>query len=358
MEDFSQFPQLTRRQEDILTYIIRAYTENPEPVSSKALVDEQKLGVSSATVRNEMARLEEMGYISAPHTSAGRVPTTMGYRYFVRGLLDKATLSINEQNKIVERLNAAPNALDQWMKQAATLLARTASTASIVTAPSTEQGRFKHLELISIQGRLVLLVLVLQGGIVHQRMLNLMHPLTQEQLSAVANRLNSLCADNSAAQMRIKARQLTELERDVLELAIELLEKSLSPGIQTVYQDGLSDIIRSFPDQHGAQQAARVYEEPAFLDLIVRELPDTSNGSEIQVIIAGDGRYDEVNQLSIILTRYGAKHGLSGALGVYGPTHINYDRAISTVKFVAGQITDKLARLTPSGSPGNEEVNE
>jgi heat-inducible transcriptional repressor len=359
-EQNDALPVLTLRQEDILSRIIRAYTQNPEPVSSKSLVDEQSLAFSSATVRNEMAVLEEMGYITAPHTSAGRIPTALGYRYFVRGLMDKAILPMNEQAIITQKMNATPNAIDQWMRQAASLLARTASTASIVTTPSSEQSRYKHLELISIQGRLALMVLVLQGGLVHQRMLNLAEPIPQDKLSEVANKINALCADLSAPQMRLKVRQLSELERDVVEIIAEIAERS-NQQIQTVYQDGLSDIIKTFPDNEGAQQAVRVYEEPAFLDLIVRDILDPINHSEVQVIIGGDGRYDDLNQLSIVLSRYGEKGRLSGTLGVFGPTNLNYGRAIGTVRYVAGMMTDKLANLTddtPLGNTGNTTNEE
>ncbi len=357
-EPIETLPTLTRRQEELLALIVRVYTENPEPVSSKFLVEQEHVSFSSATVRNEMAHLEELGYVSAPHTSAGRVPTAQGYRYFVRGLLDKATLNDTEQQIIIQKLNAAPNALDHWMKQASTLLARTTNGASLVTAPSAEQSRYKHIEIISIQGRLALMVLVLQGGIVHQRMLNLAEPVPQNRLSEIANRLNLLCADLNAPQMLLRARQLGELEREVLELASEVVARSVTQFTQTVYQDGLSDIIKSFADQDGAHQAVRIYEEPAFLDLIVREVLNPFTNNEVQVVIAGDGRYDELNQLSIVLSRYGDKSGLSGALGVFGPTNLNYNRAISTVRFVAGKITDKLADLMDATPTTTSEENE
>lgn len=357
MDHPEQLPTLTRRQEELLAMIVRAYSENPEPVSSKYLADQPNVTFSSATVRNEMAHLEELGYLTAPHTSAGRIPTTQGFRYFVRGLIERATLGDVEQEIMTQKLNAAPNALDQWMRQAATLLARNSASASIVTSPSVEQSRFKHMELINIQGRLTLMVLVLQGGVVHQRMLNLAEPIPQARLSELANRLNRVCADLNAAQMLVKARQMSELEREVTEIAAEVLQRSGSQPIQTVYQDGLSDIIKNFPDQDAAQQAVRVYEEPAFLDLLVREVLDPDNQQGVQVIIAGDGRYEELNQLSIVISRYGERSGLSGALGVFGPTNLNYGRAISTVRFIASKITDKLADLTERPAP-NSENNE
>jgi heat-inducible transcriptional repressor len=127
-----------------------------------------------------MAVLEEKGYIAAPHTSAGRVPTENGYRYFVKRLLNSGDLNPPNRPASPSGLQESPLATEQWMRLAATLLARTARSAALVTPPISEISRFKHLELISIQGRLVLMVLVLQGGTVHQQMLNLAEPVAAD----------------------------------------------------------------------------------------------------------------------------------------------------------------------------------
>jgi heat-inducible transcriptional repressor len=133
--DDEHLPALTRRQEEILALIVRAYTQSAKPVSSKQLVDDSALDVSSATIRNEMGVLEELGYITMPHTSAGRVPTQSGYRYFVRRLIDEGALESAEQARIQDKLGSLPLATEQWLRQSATLLARTAQTAALVTPP-------------------------------------------------------------------------------------------------------------------------------------------------------------------------------------------------------------------------------
>ncbi len=350
----TQMPELTRRQADILSLIIRVYSENAEPVSSKLLVERHGLNISSATVRNEMARLEEMGFITAPHTSAGRIPTAMGYRYFVRGLLNQPHVPPPAEASLGIRLSQPPSNLEQWLRQAAGVLARSSAAASLVTTLSPEQNRFKHLELIAIQGRLVLLVLVLQGGVVQQRMINLSEPLPQELLSQTADRLNALCANSSAPQLRLKLRTLNELEREIGEFVADLMERASST--HTVYQDGLSELVRAFNDSEGAEQAIRIYEEPTFLDFVVQELQDPSQEAHVQVIIAGDGRFTELDQVSIVISRYGVKGQMSGTLGVFGPTRINYDRAIGVVRYVAGVMTETLADLyNPDSSEQKEE---
>jgi heat-inducible transcriptional repressor len=349
-------PELSRRQEEILALIVRAYNENPEPIGSKYLVDTYKLEFSSATVRNEMAKLEELGYIVAPHTSAGRIPTALGYRYVVRDMLDSSALSLSDQHFIERRFQELPAVLDQWMREAATVLARTAQTASLVTPPLPEKSKFKHLELISIQGRLALLVLVLDGGAVHQRMLNLAEPLAQGILSETADRVNAVARDLNANQIRMKSRQFNELEREVAEIAADLIEKAGNNG-RILYREGLSEIIHSFPDTKGAEQAVRVYEERAMLEMILSEILQPLANDEqrdIQVVIAGDGR-EEVSQLSLVLSRYGLPGQIRGTLGVLGPMNINYGRAISAVRKVSGMMTVLLSDLYDDESKSNQD---
>lgn len=341
-----QLPELTQRQEEILSLIITTYSNTPEPVSSKQLVESHALSISSATVRNEMAYLEEMGYITAPYTSAGRVPTARGYRYFVKQLLNTSKLAKIEEEYITDKFSKLPIAVEQWLKQAATVLSRTVNTASLVTPPLKETNQFKHIELISIQGRLALLVLVLDGGSVHQRMLNLAEPLPQQKLSEAADHINSLCNGLNANQVRMKSIHMPILEREVTELAAELIERASTNQIRTIYRDGLSEILDNFPDNEGAQQVLRVFEKRAFLDMILSEiLSPLLAGEDIQVIIAGDERWSEINQLGMVFSRYGIPGQFSGTLGVLGPTHINYGRAISAVRYVSGVMTDMLVDL-------------
>lgn len=358
--DDTALPELTRRQEEILALIVRAYTNLPEPVSSKHLVETYSLSFSSATIRNEMAVLEEKGYIYAPHTSAGRVPTENGYRYFVKRLLNNSDLSAVDQTRITEKLQGPPLATEQWMRLAATLLARTARSAALVTPPISEISRYKHLELISIQGRLVLMVLVLDGGNVHQQMLTLADAIAQPLLSEIAQRINTLCLGLNANEVRMKSVQLQLLEREMAELVADLMEKADMNQVNFIYGDGLSEVISTFQGGEGAQQAIRVFEERAFLNMILSEVLNNTVSSNVQVVIAGDGRWEELKYLTMILSRYGVPGQISGAVGVVGPTHINYGRAISTVRYVSNLMTDMLANLyerpnLPDGTDSNKE---
>lgn len=354
MSDDRQLPNLTNRQEDILTCIVQAYSEKPEPVGSRYLAANYDLNISSATVRNEMAHLEEMGYIVAPHTSAGRVPTAAGFRYFVRRLLQTRSLTLGEQSHISERVGTLQAGMEQWMRRTATLLARSVQTASIVTPPISQTNSFKHVELISIQGRLALMVLVLNSGSVHQRMLTLAEPVPQVKLGEAAKRVNEACADLGAQQVRLRSINLPMLEREVAELSAELIENADNNRARFIYRDGLSQIMDSFADEEGAQQAIRILEEHTVLNALVNELldrlpPPDGDPVDVQVVIAGDGRYENLSRLSMVLSRYGDPEKMSGAVGVLGPTHINYGRAISTVRYVSNLMTNVLATLYQDG---------
>ncbi|MCA9903258.1 MAG: heat-inducible transcription repressor HrcA [Anaerolineae bacterium] len=354
--DDVQLPELTRRQEAILALIVRAYSESPEPVSSKSLVE--KLDVSSATIRNDMQVLEQLGYVAAPHTSAGRVPTQDGYRYFVRQLLNIVDLDEAEQLLINQKLLSLPLATEQWMRQTATLLARTAQTGALVTPPMAEASRYKHVELISVQGRLVLMVMVLQGGAVHQQMLTLAEPVTQTRLSEVAVLINGLCYDLDADKVRIKGLQTGMLEREIVELIADLMERADKNQLVAVYRDGLSEMLGAFQQNtEGAQQALRVFEERAFLNLILKDLL-APQPNEVKIIIAGNGRWEELSHLTMIISRYGLRGQVSGAIGVLGPTHINYGRAVSTVRYISSVMTDMLADVFDEETPALKSNNE
>lgn len=348
--DDTRLPELTRRQEEILSLIVRSYSQHPDPVSSKTLVEGFNLPYSSATVRNEMSALEEFGYISAPHTSAGRVPTQNGYRYFVKRLISPSTLSVGEQTRISEKLQSAPLATESWMRIVANILARTAQTAALVTPPAADNRLFKHLELISIQGRLILMVLVLHEGAVHQQMLSLAEPLPQARLSEIANRINGLCLNLNANEVRMKSVQLQSVEQEILEMVADLMERAENPRARVIYREGLSEVIGAFGTNEGAQQAIRVFEERSYLNVILDEIlsPLMNN---VQVVIAGEGRWEQLSHLTMVISRYGIPGYISGAVGVVGPTHINYGRAISAVGYVSSLMTDMLATAYETNTP-------
>lgn len=332
---------LTPRQETLLGLLVREYVRTATPVGSRALVEQYGLQMSPATVRNELARLEELGYLTHPHTSAGRVPTDEGYRYFVARLLDDVTLPAEEQRMIAHQFHQARQAYEQWMPLAASVLTHAARSASLVTAPQAVESRYKHLQLIATQGRLVLMILVLRGGLVKQQMLNLVEPLEQQTLSEASDRLNQLCAGLSAAEIEVRVKELPPLEAEVARLVIEVMRHVDSGATGPIYRDGLHVVLEQpeFAETERAHELVRVLEEPSFLEQIIADVLGPEVG-HVRVIIGGEGRWHELRACSMVLVRYGVTGFVTGALGVVGPTRMLYGRAISAVRFVAGLLSD------------------
>ncbi len=340
-------PNLTERQKQILALVIRDYIETAQPVGSQRLVDVYNLTFSSATIRNEMVALTELGYLRQPHTSAGRVPSEEGYRYFVGQLMGNTDLPIPTKRMIVHQFYQAGTDIERWMRLAASVLAHQSQSASVVTAPHSDMPVFKHIELINTRGKQVLMVLVTASGEIRQQMLTLAEPVTQEQLSQVAQHLNSLYQGLNLDNIQAFSSQLEALEQDITKLIIEDIRQSSHILGGEVYRDGLTHVLAEpeFAEVGGARRALRILEErPLLEDLITRTVLSTELGG-VQVLIGGEGTYEELRECSVVLARYGHPGLATGTLGVLGPIRMPYGRTISTVRFVANLLSDLVVDL-------------
>ena len=332
---------ITDRQKTILALIVREYTETTRPVGSKRLIDRYSLSVSSATVRNEMAALTDSGYLRQPYTSAGRIPTEIGYRYFVRRLLGDTELPMAQKRLISHQFHQAPIDMDEWLRLSASILAQHSSVASLVTTPRPEQALFKHLELISIKDYQVLLVLVLQGGEVRQQMLTLSDIWDQPKLATAAAEITTLCAGMDAEDIQLQSEKKSDLLQDISRLVAEMMARADEVWTGEIYRDGLTNVLAQpeFAGSEAARPALRLLEERGFLDeVLAHVLSPNING--VQVMIGGEGGWEELRECSMVLTRYGAPGIAIGALGVLGPTRMAYGRTISTVRYVAGLLSE------------------
>jgi heat-inducible transcriptional repressor len=335
-------PLLTERQKTLLLVIIREYIDGALPIGSKRLVERYHLDLSPATIRHEMAALTEMGYLRQPHTSAGRVPTEEGYRFFVGAMMDQAELPQAVQNTILHQFYQAVPGTDQWMHLAASVLAHQSHVASMVTAPRADVPRFQHVELISTQGRQILMVLVLVGGEVSQQLLNLAEPVLQERLSQTAVRLNSVLGGRTVSEVAALPRRQDLLEQDIMTLILSELRRTSESISGEMYTDGLTNML-SEPDFAGtdsARRALKLLEERTTLqDLLARTTTNSAVGG-LQVLIGGEGGWEEISECSMVLARYGVPGLATGTLGVLGPMRMSYARTIPTVRFVAGLLSD------------------
>ena len=333
---------LTERQKLILALIIRDYIETAQPIGSRYLVENYNLNVSSATVRNDMLALSETGYLRQPHTSAGRIPTEEGYRFFVRQLMGHTELPSTTKRTIVHQFYQAGMDIDRWMRLAASVLAHQSQAASLVTAPRSERSVFKHLELISTRGRQVLMVLVLSGGEVNQQMLTLAEPISQERLSIVAQSFNDLLLGLDNESIAALSDKFDALEQDIIKLILDDLRHTSDMLTGEIYHDGLAHVLTEpeFESTDIARNALRVFEERQLLEDLLTRTVLSNDLSGVQVLIGGEGNWEELRDFSIVLARYGAPGLATGTLGVLGPIRMPYGRTISTVRFVAGLLSD------------------
>jgi len=330
--------ELTPRQQLVLGLVVRDYVTTAQPVGSKTISD-YGLGVSPATVRNEMGRLEELGYLHQPHTSAGRVPTEQGYRYFVERLMRESDLPVAEQRTIRHQFHQVGVDLEQWMRLAASVLARTAQSAAMVTSLKTEQCRMRHLELISLRETMALLILVLEGGIVRQQMLNLEEAMNQDTLTQAANRLNDLCGGASVQRVRACRVMVGRFEQQVLDVVLDSMQRIDNQVDLHLYRDGLINVLHQpeFWVPENARNVVHLFEDRTLLEDLLSEMLEVGG---VQVIIGGEGRWTELKECSLIVSPYGVTGEVQGALGVLGPMRMPYSRAISTVRYVAGLLSD------------------
>lgn len=341
--------KLTPRRQQILKIVITEYTRTAQPISSKELAEKHGLGVSSSTIRNDLAALEKQGLLTHPHTSAGRIPTDAGYRYFVENLLSGAVLPSEDKIEIRNAFGLARQELDQWLRVSTSVLANISQSAAIATAPRAIHTHFKHVELVAIHDTKVLLVLVLQAGTVKQQLLDLDQQLGQSELSKISNELNDLLESETATGIARLMPKLSPFAQQVATLIVELMSSSSGRSERQFYRDGLARMLDEpeFAEGDNVRSIVQVLEERSLFEQVVNEYDvgqygigansaGQDNGDEnLQVIIAGNGRYAELETVSLIVSRYGVVDSATGYLGVVGPLRMSYGRTIGAVRFVA-----------------------
>ncbi len=345
--------ELSKRQKKILNLIVQEYIDTAKRIGSIPLMKKYKLDFSSATIRNEMRALSDAGYLKQPHTSAGRVPTEAAYRFFVRQLMYRPELPAALKNKIVQQFSQTEPDAANWMRLAASVLAHQSNAASIVTAPLTEVVRFKQVQLISTTGRQVLMVLVMVGGRVSQQMLVLSESVTQDQLTATANQLNTLFSGRDVDEIiSTKPSDLDALGEDMYKLVLDELSRFNRQITGEVYQDGLDNVLAGpeIAEVDAARKALRVLEERQFLETLLAQTVMNTEVGGVEVLIGGESNWEELSNFSLVLARYGVPNLATGILGVLGPIRMPYGHTISTVNFMAGLLSSLVSEAIDTTS--------
>lgn len=335
---------LPERRAAILALIIGDYVREKKPIGSEWLVQHHGLGLSSATIRNEMARLEDEGYITHPHTSAGRVPSDRGYRYYVEVLMGEPELPPEERLRILHQFHQATSEITEWLELAASVLAQSVHNAAVVTAPRVGQVRLKQFQLVALHDYAALLVLVTQDVKVRQQVITFTEPVSQEDLTRVANRLNRLWVGLDAEQIRARAGDVGPREEPVYRAVVAILTGEESAPFGEARVEGLRNMLEQ-PEFAESTKALDIVEALDEHNL-PRAIPFESTPDEgVTVLIGAENREGAMRGCSVIITGYGAPGGPKGSLVVVGPTRMHYPRAIATVRYMGSVMSELLHRL-------------
>ena len=344
---------LDARSDAILRAVIDEYVTSATPVSSGGLVAHNALGVSSATVRSILADLESLGLLTHPHTSAGRVPTDEGYRYYVQALAQEWSLPSVDQRMIRHQFGQVEFASEQWFRLAASTLATNTGTAGLATNAKPIAARVRRVDLVSVQDRLALLVVVFREGTTKQVLHSLDMAADQDQLNRVANLLNVLSVNRTADQIEGALRDLPAGDEatddiELLARAGERLVRTMrefdASAIDDLFSDGLLNVIAA-PEFDRSDKVRRVFEaleNRAYLGSLVESV---ARAGTIQIFIGHENRPLEMQEVSLVLAPYGRVGRAVGVVGVLGPTRMPYQQAIASVEFVSSLMNELVEHL-------------
>lgn len=339
---------LSARQETILKIILSHYVGTAAPVPSEVVTRHSGLDVSPATVRHEMAALEEEGYISRPHYSAGGVPTDRGYRYYVEALTGTPELPGEVKRSLRAQLAAAGRDVDVWARLSARLLAQLASNMALVSMPRTVQTRIRNLQLIYLDELLIMQVLVLQEARLRKELVPLTEPVSEEDLTALAHRLNNRVRGLSYSGVRETETADSALERDVLDTTLRILEEEDGAAFADYIVEGLRHLVEQ-PEFNGGSQVRGLIDALESRRLAQAVLTERPGLGEMRIVIGEENREDALKPMSLVITRYGVEGQVFGTVSIVGPMRMHYERTIAGVRYVSTLMSGMLeeAGLTP-----------
>src|SRR6195952_3794436 len=328
----------------VLRAIVADYVSTQEPVGSKAIVDRHGLGVSSATVRNDMGVLEEDGYIAQPHTSAGRIPTDKGYRRFVDKLSQVKPMSAAEKKAIQSFLGGAMD-LDDVLRRSVRLLAQLTRQVAVVQYPTLTRSTVRHLEVIALTPARLMVVLITDSGRVDQRMVDLGEVLSEESVSRIRSMLNTAMVgrrllDASALGAEVPDAAPSELRGPVTTLAMVLIDALVEHPEERLMLGGTGNLTRNVADFPGSlRQVLEALEEQV---VVLKLLASAHTPGTVQVSIGEENESEDLRSTSVVSIGYGPGEMLLGGMGVVGPTRMDYPGAIASVHAVARYVGEIL----------------
>jgi len=330
---------LDSRSAQILRELVETYVATGEPVGSRTLSRRLPLGLSPATIRNAMADLEDAGLLYAPHTSAGRLPTERGLRLFVDGLLEFGALGEEDRDAIAARCAASGRSLEETLAEAGLMLSGLAGAAGLVVAPKTENP-VRHIEFVALGPGRALVVLVHEGGQVENRVIEVPAGLPPSALIQASNYLNARLAGRTLEETRTRVAEEIAADRTALD---ELTQQVISAGLATwsggggsLILRGQSRLLQNLDQAAQVQEIQRLFERLEAQETMLRLLELAQRGEGVQIFIGAESGLFDSAGLSVVVAPFrNGQEKIVGAIGVIGPTRINYGRVIPVVDYTA-----------------------
>ena len=336
--------QLDERKMKILQAIIRNYLETGEPVGSRTISKYTDLNLSSATIRNEMADLEELGYILQPHTSAGRVPSDKGYRLYVDKMMEDKEREIDEMK---EMLLEKEDKMEHLLKQVAKVLAVNTNYATMITAPQIHRNKLKFIQLSRVDAHQLLAVIVVEGNVIKNTMLSIEDELDEEtllKLNILLNtHLNGLSLEEINLGMISAMKQQAGIHSDIVSDVIDAVAEAIKADEDLeIYTSGTNNILKypELADKQKASDLINTFEEKQMLTELVHDSLADESGTGIQVYIGDETPVQSMKDCSVVTATYELEEGMKGTIGIIGPKRMDYDKVVGTLKTLMHQLDD------------------
>lgn len=343
---------LNERKIKILEAIINDYIVTAEPIGSRTIAKKYNLGISSATIRNEMSDLEELGFIMQPHTSAGRVPSDKGYRLYVDRLMNFRELTENESEFLQEIIKTNINHIDYLMQQTAKALSLLTNYTTIVSEPKLKKIKIKHIQLIPFDEKSIVAVMVTDNKIVKNHVINVDKAPNDETLNEISNKLNEYLKNCLPEQ--IDSTFLDKFISDFGEYGklVNSVFSAFFEGIKSkndvhLYTSGFKNIL-AFPEFSDIEKAKILFQTFEEKDMLITLLGNNSfeSNNSIQVLIGNENDMEQMKDCSIIRTDYTVGDGLYGSIGIIGPTRMDYSQVVSILTGIVKSIDIVIKALS------------
>ena len=342
--------QLDERKTKILQAIIRNYLETGEPVGSRTISKYTDLNLSSATIRNEMADLEEMGYIIQPHTSAGRIPSDKGYRLYVDTMMEQKDKELQEMK---EMMLEKEDKMDTLLKQVAKLLAVNTNYASMISAPAVHKNKLKFIQLSRVDVNQMLAVIVMEGNVIRNNILPVSEELSDEnilKLNILLNtHLNGLAIEEINLAMIQNLKQQAGIHSEIISNVVDAIAEGIKADEDLeIYTSGTNNIFKypELADQQRASEIINTFEEKQMLTELVQDTLSDENNTGIQVYIGDDTPISSMKDCSVVTATYELGEGMRGTVGIIGPKRMDYDKVVDALKTITHQLDELYKKKT------------